>query len=973
MGKKILLALSLFVFLAFSSFAQAVSSRIVGQVIEEDSGLPVIQAGVQILSAKDSSQVEIAVTDLEGRFGIKLPAGDYIVKVTFAGFKPLFRDVHQTSSQSDYSLGVLQMAPDIKMLKASVVAAKVEPITIVEDTVVYNAAAYRVPEDAMLDELLKKIPGLEIDASGNVTLQGKQVKQILVNGKRYFGGDVKTGLKNLQANMVENIRAYERQSDFSRITGIEDGEEEPVLDLTIKKNMMEGWRGNINAAGGNEKRMNFRGNMNKITKQEQYTVIASMTNTVGKPSINTTSRSQLGNGGTGERLYSEGGLNFAKDWKKLELAGHLQYTGTDRETEYQGHTESLSSPTSTTYTNTNGSNSIENRAVKADVSLEWRPTPLWTIFIKPQFNFSTNSNIANPFANQFTADPYEYVENPNAVLGLDAPCEELKSISNYASKNRTAVFDKRLMFAMTAQATRRFASKKGRTITLRAYRVWRPDHSWSFYDYHTLYFKKKAPKNTTDRKQYVDYDPGSIQSQLQLSYSEPFAKRFSLQVTIMGDFRYSKYNKDSYTFLYQTYGNPKMNFFPDYSVLQSHSLDEQIANLPAAYTDALESAISPHGTYDYRALVTTVNVRYFKKKMNITAGFQARPQWTTMSYTNNGVFDSRDDYVFNIAPFVTFRYNRKKAHQMMFTYRSGVGTPGLYNLLPVQNGSTPTNIHVGNPLLKPSFTHRLNYSYNYSNLKKQNSLVLNLSGFYVENATVNKSIYEPDQETLDQYGLSDLGIEGKGLEGTGIKLAIPDNLSGNWNAKATVSFNQTFHDTHFSMSNHAAAEYNNTQSFLYNSKVKESELNVSGRFMAKDMLEFCYRNDWLEILLNGGGEYTSETNDLRPDLNQSPLSLTAGTTVTVFFPWDMRFSTDFSYLNQNGYAFSELNRSYYYWNAELSQPLFKKKATLKFDIYDILGQQINLTRSFSSSSRSVALYNGINRYFLIRFIYRFKL
>ena len=935
--------------LVFASI-YAQTSRITGRVTEEDSGAPVVQAGVQVLSAVDSSQVEISVTDLEGRFSIAVPSGDYILKFSFTGFTTQFRNIHQTASNQDFSLGVIQMSPDMKILKAAVVAAKVEPVTVVGDTVVYNAAAYRVAEDASLDELLKKIPGLEISPSGSVTLQGKTVKQILINGKRYFGGDVKTGLKNLQADMVENIRAYERPSDFSRLTGIDDGEEEPVLDLTVKKSMMDGWRGNLSGALGNEKRLNFRANMNKITKEQQYTVIGGVRNTVGKIPVSTTSRSQLGTGSAGESLFSEAGVNFSRDWKKVELSGHVQYTGDSSETQYTSHSESLSSPTSVTYSSATGTGSRRSNVLKADLSVEWRPTPQWTFFVKPQINYNYSSRLSHPESDQFS--------------------DALETLITNTSRNNTASFDKKLSLQIEAQATRRFASKKGRTLSLRGYYAAKPDHSSYFYDYNTYYYKKAEGKNVTQRLQYVDFDPSGSYARLQLSYSEPFVKGFSLQMTLMGDFRRTNYKKDTYTFLYKTYGTVHTDFFPDYEVLDTHSLSGQLDNLPEGYESAYDTALSPNGTYKYNALVSTVNLRYFRKRLTLIAGFQARPQWTRMDYTNEGEAFTREDFLFNIAPFVTFKYRRQKTRQISFTYRSSVGSPSLYNLLPVQNGNSPTSIHIGNPSLRPSFTHRLNFDYNYSDLRKQNSLVVNVGCNFVQNATVNNTIYEPGREILEEYGLyEELGD----LGGTGVRLTIPENIDGNWNAKATCSFNQTFTDSRFSMSNHAAAEFADTKSYLYSSSTRQSDLNVSTRFIVKDLLEFCSRFDAVEILVSGGAEYTSEHNALRPDLDQEPLSITAGAVLTLTLPWEMRISADYTFLSQSGYAFSELNRGYHFLNAGIAQPLLRRRATLRFDYYDILGQQINLVRTFGSSSRSISQYNGVNSYFLVTFVYRFKL
>ena len=213
------------------SFAQSRRGSVAGTVVDEVDGNPVVQATVQLLSLPDSAMVVGDVTNLDGQFKLSTRPGKYVLKVSFVGYLSYIKQVQLTSSKPLVNLGKIVLKSDAIMLKEAVITAEAPQVTVSGDTLGYNASAYRTSEGAALEELVKKIPGAEVDDDGNVKLNGKEIKKLLVDGKEFFGGDVKTGLQNLPADMVDKINAYDRQSDNARITGIDDGEEEAVLDI----------------------------------------------------------------------------------------------------------------------------------------------------------------------------------------------------------------------------------------------------------------------------------------------------------------------------------------------------------------------------------------------------------------------------------------------------------------------------------------------------------------------------------------------------------------------------------------------------------------------------------------------------------------------------------------------------------------------------------------------------------------------
>lgn len=947
MGKTLPKLVALFAAVALSLDAGAqVSRRIVGIVVEDDTTLPVIQAGVQLLSRADSTMIEGVVTDQEGKFSIPAAPGDYILKFSYVGYATQYRNVHQTISQEGLNLGTISMIPETIGLDAAVVAAKVEPVSIKEDTVVYNAAAFRVAEDASLDELLKKIPGLEIDASNAVTLHGREIKQLMVNGKRYFGGNVATGLKNMPAAMVESIKAYDRPSDMALISGVEDGEEEPVLDVTVKKSMMGAWQNTVNVGYGSSDRGVARINANKISKKNQETIIARVSNIAGKPAITSTSRNAIGTGAVGDAIYSEAGWTMAKDTTGKKIAAHIHYGNNDRLALYESRSESIQS-TSTTFNNTNGLRDATAPVFKADYSWQYSPNKTTTWYIKPFIQVEYNASYFLGKGRSFNKNPYDVCDRPNDYLeeGDDGDDDIFKDIRVNRSLNTIVNSYSRYNANFIGTWSKTSKVKNKRRYSLRIYGQKYGNLTDQAAVYKTRYYRiKKNPDSLLVRSSYTEDNTYMDHWYFGGSWIEPLKKGWVFQFYALSEWhRYSR--EKSYFDLAAV--------DKTWEVPQSYDIRVVKKALPANYENGYSELFSSSGgTYSKFDESIVLSAIKNTKKFNYNLGVSIRPLMSVLKYpTDAGVQTVRlTDVV--VAPNIVMKYRFTKSNQLTFGWKSWPTSPALTSLLPVTNGSNPLVITRGNPYLESPVKTQVNFAYNYSDIKKANSFVCN--GFYdgTRGAVVNSTVYDPE---------------------TGVRTTTPVNLDGNWRVSGSAAYNQSLRDNRFSFTNHCAGEYRNEVSNLYNSKKKADELNVMGRLMIKDRLEGCYRGDWLEMILNGGIEYTDESSKLRPEMSQQPITYIAGLSTEITFPWMMRFESDYCLTFQRGYSYEELNKNYHIWNMEISQPVMNKKATLRLCWYDILRSQDNLTRSFSASNRSISLYNGVSSYFLLRFIYRFKL
>jgi len=463
--KKVIIGTVLLLTTTLSAFSQTKNITVAGRVIEDDTKEPAVQATVQLLSLPDSAFAAGIATTAQGYFTLpKVQAGKYVLKVSYIGFQPTVLPLQLSAQNPNKNVGTLALKTDAVMLAEAVITAEAPQVQVVEDTLMYNSSAYRTPEGAMLEELVKKLPGAEIDDDGNVKINGKELKKIMVDGKEFFGGDVKTGLKNLPVEMIDKLKTYDKQSDLARITGIDDGEEETVLDLTVKKGMNRGWFGNADAAVGTEDRYAARLNVNHFVDKTQVTVIGS-TNNVNNQGFS--------GGGGGPRWRRNNGLNapkelgisFATENKKIELGGSAQYNYNDADISNINSSERFLQ-NGNSYSNSNSVNRNKNSTFRADFRMEWKPDSMTNIIFRPNFSYGKTDNASSSLSGTFDADPFSLVANPNDYLDFDKIIagDPLKDIRVNATNSGTLSDSKSISTDATLQINRKL-NDKGRNIT----------------------------------------------------------------------------------------------------------------------------------------------------------------------------------------------------------------------------------------------------------------------------------------------------------------------------------------------------------------------------------------------------------------------------------------------------------------------------------------------------------------------------
>lgn len=538
--------------ISLTVFAQSGKERFSGRVIDTETNQPVPFATVRLLALPDSTLLAGGATDAQGKFqlAVVIPKGKSILlHISYIGYTPVFRTISASTDNKTPILGDISLTPESISLTETVVVGQAPMVVTEGDTTVFNASAYRTPEGSMLEELVKQLPGGEIDEDGKLLIHGKEVKKILVDGKEFFSDDPKAALKNLPVEMVEKLKAYERQSDLARLTGIDDGEEEMILDLSVKKNMKRGWMENFMGGYGSKDRYELANTLNRFRSNSQLTVIGNLNNTnnQGFSEMQGESASSSGNLRTQKGLTTSRslGVNVTYDWQRVKLRSNIQYVGTDRledsRTTVDNYLRKDKSITEST-----GHNRQGNDNLVANAFLEWKMDSVTTLIFRPQYRTAVNDRGSSGFQQGW---------------GNDVLLNERKSsgTTHSSSYNMT----------MMLQLSRKL-SRMGRNIALKV------DYgtnasSTDRTNLSTTHYFKNNTKNV--KNQRIEDKVDGYNYRLQLVYVEPLPWLHFLQ------FRYSYQHRinNSDRFVYN-WDKKAEDFAPDYDEDASNCFENQYSN-----------------------------------------------------------------------------------------------------------------------------------------------------------------------------------------------------------------------------------------------------------------------------------------------------------------------------------------------------------------------------------------------------------
>ena len=900
---KILL-FAAFLSLSFSVFGQSRKYEIYGQVIDEEFDEMVEGATVQLLTLPDSTFVKGVMTDSNGKFFLPgLNAANYLVKVSYVGYKPYTQSVSKSTLKEKTNLGKIKMNSDAILLTGAEVTAEAPQVTVSADTLVFNTSAYRVSQNAMLEELVKKLPGAQVDDEGKITINGQEITKIMVDGKEFFTKDPDLALKNLPVDIIDNIKSYNKKSDKTRITGIDDGEEETVLDLTVKKGKNQGWFGNADIAAGNHDRYTAKGMLNRFVDGDQLTGVFNFNN-VRDASVGGGRRWY---GGGGMEDTKSGGINFSLTRKKVELGGSVDFRDSERDTQSQTTAETFLQSGSS-YSKGYSNDINRDKRFSSNFRVEWKPDSMTNIMFLPWVNYSKTKRHGDGETLTGDIDNFEHWEQ---MLQDGQAINKSTTYSNSKGDN--------LGFGTNMLVNRRL-SDKGRNIGVNlnfSYGDIKTDgNDYSLIEYYKTDKRNERDlltKNTNDNYSY----------KVEVNYSEPiFTQRF-LQFSYSYNKTYNKSDRRSYRLENYLEGDDITDYF-----------DPDLSKLARNYYDNHEVSLK----------FNTVREKY-----NYNIGFTLQPQKNRLQYDQSKKLIDTVRTVVNFTPTFNLKYQFHKQSFLRVIYRGNTQQPSMLDLIPIKDVTNPLNIREGNPGLKPGYVNYFMAFYNTYFSKSQRSISAHAYFRNTMNSVSTMVVYDPE---------------------TGGKTTRPENINGNWSAGGSFNFTTPFKNKKFTFATNSRLNYNNIVGYMSLDPKSEAEKNSTRNLRLNQNLNLNFRNDWFEMGLNPGVRYSKISNTMQSQSDRETFDYNFMVNSNIKIPWDLSFSTDATYAIKSGYS-QGLDRNELIWNIELSKNFLKsKQATISVQMFDILKQRSNLSRSISASMRQDTEYNEITNFFMVHFIYK---
>lgn len=987
--KRILLFLT--ALLAATTGLHAQQHLLRGNVVNEKTGEAIMYATVRLME-HDTVLVAGATTDAKGHFSIKADhGGRFNLRVSYVSFGTKNVLLELPAERSDtLELGRIALSSTEVELGAAVVKAAAARVEQKEDTTVFNAAAYRTPEGSTLEALIQQLPGVEVEDDGTIKWNGKTVTEFLINGKDFFKGDTKIAMKNLPTELISKIKAYDKQSEYTEQTGIDDGEETTVLDLTTKQALNESWITNADVAYGTKDRYSGRVFISRFTDRSHVTAFGSLNNT-----------NDMGFGGprgwggsNGLTASKNAGLDF--NWEngkekreagQLEVGGGVRYNHTS--------TDALSTTASETFLSGGSSSSFGNSrsrslgsstSVNADLRLRWNPDSMTRITFRPSYSYSRNRSESSNWAATFNSDPYEIdgMQSPVDSIFADMMGSSLTFEDILASPLGAIAVNRNRRQSLSESSSHdvsgslmvvRRLRKQGRNISLRASGGWTDTENESFSISNIRYFQNSATEGNSYLNQYTLNPSNNWNYSLRLSYTEPIAKNWYAEGRYQYSYRFSDSDRSLYNLdeIEPAEGLPAWWDENGYPALGTVPTQQDILD---AVRD-LEN--SQYATYKYSNHSVFGGVRYITEKIRFNAGLDFQPQRTRMQYNRPSLIDTViTRKVFSFSPQIRFRYRFSKTNQLDIRYRGSSSQPSMTNLLNVVDDSDPLNISKGNPGLKPSWTNSLRAFYRGYDADKQRGMACGVDFSQTSNSISTLMVYD---------------------ETKGTRYTRPENINGNWNANGHFMFNtamgpeQLFNITTFTnlgydnsvgyvgtYSSSQPSAANRLQTLATAGEIDEifnaapASKNTTRTLNVRENLRLSYRASWFDVGVFGRVSYQHSRNELQTNANMDTWNFSYGANANFNFSWGMALSTDLSMSSRRGYADASMNTNEFVWNAQISQSFLKgNAATISLQFYDILHQQSNVSRTINAQMRSDSWNNAINSYCMVHFIYRLNI
>ena len=904
---------------------QAMLLNIRGTVYENDKLQPMEGAAVKLYNERDS-MIAGAATKQNGQFILPgIPAATYTLQVSFMGFKTQKFKLTLPQKSGNYKVADVMMREDATVMAEAVVEGKLPEMTVIDDTVAYNADAFKLPEGSMVEDLIKKLPGIVQDENGNYTFNGKNISQILVDGKEFFGNNRNLVLQNLPAEIVDKVKAYDRKSDMARITGIDDGNERTVLDLAIKKDRKKGFFGRVDGTYGTHDRYSGNLNMNSFVGDQKFSFIGNANNTQG-------------NG-----LSDNQRLGTTMNWenKKVELNGSLNGDFSQNSSASESNSQNFELKNSA-YSASKNYSSNRNGNFGFQYRIEWKPDSTWNIMFRPEFSFGRSHGEGGSESATWNDDPFQFSPTPLAdyfILSKQIGVNHRLGDNWNSSKNINA--------SASLQINKRL-KKPERNVTVSFGGGYGDSDSQGNSYSQTDYYLLQALSGEDSIYHKVQYNRGSNYNynfNVRFSYNEPIAYKTYLQL----DYNY-RYN-------FRDNDRDVRSIFDPYNDLLGVNASNYDDFYYSDYTvqDKQQCSYTRNIGQNHNL---RLQLRMNRTKYRLTIGASMQPQISKVDYQKGRIDTLLRRTVINASPVVNFQYRFSRQEQLEFRYNADTGWPNITDMIPdTLSDANPLNIRIGNAELKPSFTQNVQFEYRRTVIDYQRTNAVTLQFHTTRNSTTNRTEYN---------------------EVTGGRVSMPVNVNGNWNARADYNFNTAIDkNKHWRFDMNTSLSTSKNIGYLYRSQDKMTVENITRSGNFRQGARFTFRQDWesgwqVEANVNGNFRYNLNRSNNATASNLDHYDFNYGGSFNLTLPWGMTISSNIEQQSRRGYSDAAMNTDHLIWNGSISQRFLPyKQLTISLRAVDILDERDDVNRNVSAVSRTDTKNEMVRSYVLLSANWRF--
>jgi len=939
---------------------------------------------------RDTAFVGGALSNELGTFSFgSVKAGTYLLKVTYLGYVEQHKDLTKINGQP-LALGDIALEADAVQIDEAVVTANVPKMVVKDDTVVYNADAFRVPEGSVIEALVEALPGAKIDDNGGITINGKTVKKFKMDGRDYMTGNNEAVMKNLPSYVIDKVKAYDEKSDLSRLTGVDDGNDDFVLEFVTKRSARRGLQMNPDIGYGTNHRYGIRLTAMKPFGAMRYTFMGNSNNVNDR---NFTGRGGRGRGnGNGQRHTKTAALDVSyENNKNLRLSGRVTWNHSDADNWNRTGSENFVNTRGGAFSNSVSQSYSRNNSWTGNMNLQWTIDSMTTLSFRPNMSFSTNDSRSYSNNASFNADPFDHVTDPLSFDGLMTMYEK-KLIVN-GRTNKSLGYSSSKNVSSQLQLYRRFGNK-GRNIALSGninYRNGR-NRNANLSSVHLYQTKDQFGNDSAYQTNRYTVSPSdNFSYSLGATYTEPlyiFKPKPQPEDTVQvrGPFGRGQNGRRrmvgqqgiflqlNYRFNYSHQKNdPSTYDFPDYTddefinVLQEYrEWTRLFGYLDNPYEEYLSTRLSRYSERTEYGHNIDVQLRFVREKYNMNIGFSTQPQRShyIQQYLGKPVDTVRT--VTNISPTLNMRYRFNQQTNLQVTFRGSSSQPSITQLLDIYDDTNPLNITMGNPGLKPSFTTNLNANFQ---MQRRMNFVTDSMGMSVPKAQRHWSFSSNVGFSRTSNSVGNIVTYN---EKTGGRITRPENINGNWNINGGGSFNINL-DTlnRWDVSGSVRGSYSHHVQYVNLNRTAIPDRNVTHTYNLSPSVSLSFRNKWLNFSVNGNTTYARTENRLQASRNLSTWNFSYGANARITFPWGTNLSTDAHMYSKRGYSDQTLNTNELIWNAQLSHSFLRgKKLTVMLQWYDILREQTNFNRTVNANGWTDREVNAITTYAMVHVSYR---